>query len=148
MIKFHSALMTPLLHYVYFIEFRNVSFLQLPLISSHLVPPSMEKTFCFHHLRPTQKLVLTTPPTFEVEVFSQNFAWYANWHIVTEFMPFMKKLLPSKVCTAPIVLKENLSNLYHACFELYGDYLIGTRFLSDQSWRRYFSFYSYNSSCI
>jgi hypothetical protein len=33
----------------------------------------------------------------------------------------------------PIVLNENLSNLYHACFELYGDYLIGTRFLSDQS---------------
>jgi hypothetical protein len=74
MIKSHSALMTPLLHYVYFIEFRNVSFLQLPLISSHPVPPSMEKTFYFHHLRPSQKLVLTTPPTFEVEVFSQNFA--------------------------------------------------------------------------
>ena len=56
----------------------------------------MEKTFCFPHLRPSQTLLLTTPPTFEVEVFSQNFAWYANWHIVTAFMPFMKELLPSK----------------------------------------------------
>ena len=96
----------------------------------------MEKTFCFHHLRPSHKLVLTTPPTFEVEMFSPNFALYANWHIVTEFMPFMKELILSKVCTAcvtAIVLNENSSKLYHACFELYGDYLIGTRFLSDQS---------------
>ena len=34
---------------------------------------------------------------------------------------------------APIVLDDNLSKLCHACFELYGDYLIGTRFLSNQS---------------
>jgi hypothetical protein len=34
---------------------------------------------------------------------------------------------------APIALDENLSKLCHACFELYGDYLIGTRFLSNQS---------------
>jgi len=60
----------------------------------------MEKTFYFRHRRPPQKLLLTTPPTFEVEVFSQIFAWYSNWYIVTEFMPFMKELLSSKVCTA------------------------------------------------
>jgi hypothetical protein len=32
-----------------------------------------------------------------------------------------------------IALNENLSKLCHACFELNGDYLIGTRFVSDQS---------------